>query len=191
MKNIGILALQGDFAKHAEVIRHLGHTPIQIRVPEILNKIDGLIMPGGESTTLQKLFTLHNFDRALLDFASQKPIMGTCAGLILLAKNADRLERPPLGLIDIDVLRNAYGRQKESFFDHITIVLNGKTDKFQGVFIRAPKITRLGESVKILARHGQDVVMAASSRILVCTFHPELTDDTRIHRYFIHTYLSP
>ena len=190
MKNIGILALQGDFAKHADVIQQLSHTPVQIRIPEMLEKIDALIIPGGESTTLQKLFTLHNFDRALRDFAQKKPIMGTCAGLILLAKNADRLERPPLGLIDIDALRNAYGRQKESFFDHITITLNGTADKYQGVFIRAPKITRLGVSVKILARHGQDAVMAASNRILVCTFHPELTDDTRIHHYFVQTYLS-
>ncbi len=190
LKNIGVLALQGDFAKHAQVINRLGHKAVQIRVPERLQDVDGLIIPGGESTTLQKLFALNKFDQAVIEFAQSKPIMGTCAGLIILASDVDRLEQAPLGLIDIGVERNAYGRQKESFYDDINIFLNGKSDHFQGVFIRAPKITRMGRDVKILGRHGQDVVMAAAGKILVCTFHPELTEDVRIHRYFIKSFLD-
>jgi 5'-phosphate synthase pdxT subunit len=190
LKNIGILALQGDFAKHAEVIRRIGHNPVQVRTPAVLGQVDGLIIPGGESTTLQKLFALHNFDRAIVDFSREKPIMGTCAGLILLSKKADRLESPPLDLIDIDVMRNAYGRQKESFFDEISISLNGKAAHFEGVFIRAPKIVRLGKTVIPLARYRDDVVMASAGKILVCTFHPELTDDTRIHEYFIRKFIG-
>lgn len=191
MINIGVLALQGDFARHADVIRNLGHNAVQVRIPETLDDISALIIPGGESTTLQKLFLLNNFDEAIRKFAGTKPVMGTCAGSILLSKNADRLERPPLGLIDIDIHRNAYGRQKESFLDDIDISLNGSTDRYQGVFIRAPRITRTGSGVEILGRHGDEVVMAAEGKILVCTFHPELTKDGRIHRYFIKRFIAP
>jgi 5'-phosphate synthase pdxT subunit len=189
--NIGVLALQGDFARHAEVIRKLGHHPVQVRVPDTLDTVRALIIPGGESTTLQKLFLLSNFDEAIRKFSGTKPVMGTCAGSILLSKNADRLERPPLGLIDIDVHRNAYGRQKESFLDDIEISLNGTVDRFQGVFIRAPRITRTGSHVEILGRYGDEIVMAAEGRILVCTFHPELTNNVRIHQYFVDTFIAP
>jgi len=191
LNSIGVLALQGDFSKHADVINRLGHAAVQVREPQALETVDGLIIPGGESTTLQKLFVLNKFDQAIKDFARQRPVMGTCAGLIMLSKHADRLEYPPLGLIDIDVMRNAYGRQKDSFYDEINMSLNGKVDRFEGVFIRAPKIIRMGKGVQPLARHGDDVVMASCSRILVCTFHPELTNDPRIHKFFIDKFISP
>ena len=185
-----MLALQGDFAKHAEVIRRLGYLPKEIRVPEGLSECDALIIPGGESTTLQKLFSLHNFDQAIKDFAAKRPVMGTCAGLIILSRRADHLEQPPLGLIDIDVMRNAYGRQRESFYDNIELSLNGSSERFEGVFIRAPRIVRMGAKVISLGRHRDEVVIASADGILVCTFHPELTGDSRIHRYFIEKHCS-
>lgn len=182
---VGILALQGDYLKHARAVERLGHAALCLKDAQTLQKCDKLILPGGESTTIIRLIEKLNLRRALLDFGSTHPVMGTCAGLILLSKNQENLPFPSLGLIDIEAERNAYGRQIDSFVDTIQVAFNGQAFDFEGVFIRAPKIKKPGADVKILGRHGADLVMVRKDNILACTFHPELTDDLRIHDYFI------
>jgi 5'-phosphate synthase pdxT subunit len=190
LKKIGILAIQGDFAKHAEMIEKIGHTANQVRTVDQLWQNDALIIPGGESSTLLKIINRFNLFDEIKRFAESHPVLGTCAGLILLSKQADHLDTPTLNLIDISVTRNAYGRQRDSFVDNVTLSLNGKTQEFTGIFIRAPKIAAYGSGVYILGMHGDQAVMAASKNILVCSFHPELTENTAIHEYFIKTYLN-
>ncbi len=190
MKNIGILALQGGFAKHIEIVTKIGHNALEVRTNEQLWQSDALIIPGGESSTFLKIINRFNLFQNLLTYAETRPIFGTCAGLIVLAKDADHLDTNTLGLIDISVSRNAYGRQKESFMDDVSLDINGKKKSFPGVFIRAPKIESIGMDVNVIGRHKDDIVMASNSKILVCTFHPELTSDTTIHEYFIEKYLS-
>lgn len=185
MKKIGILSIQGDFFKHSLILSRLGVKNCEVRTEEEINETDALIIPGGESTTFLKLFQEFDLEICIQEYAKNKPIMGTCAGLIILSKKADPLPYKPLGLIDIGVIRNAYGRQRESFIDDIDLNLNGKPGKFPGVFIRAPKINHIGEKITILARHKNDIVLAESENILVATFHPELTDNTQIHKYFL------
>ena len=184
---VGVLALQGDFREHINILKKLEVKTMEIRFPGQLDRVDGLIIPGGESTTINKLFDRYGFRKKLLEFSqSGKPLFGTCAGLIVLAENITGKDRQ-LGLIDIDVERNAYGRQIDSFEQKIILNLNHKTEKrdFDSVFIRAPKIIRTGKNVKILGRHEEQTVLAREKNILVSAFHPELTDDTRIHQYFI------
>lgn len=183
--NIGILALQGDFDKHRAVIEKLGHTAVPVRKEKELEHCDKLIIPGGESTTFLYLIDRLHLREPLLNFGASRPVMGTCAGLIILATRADHLPLEPLGLIDLRVDRNAYGRQINSFVDTVHIAVNGTESPFEAVFIRAPKIMEYGSSVTPLGKHGNDVVMARNAHILVASFHPELTDDTRIHQYFI------
>lgn len=185
MQTIGILALQGNFEKHRQAVEKLGHKAILVRDEETLRTCDRLIIPGGESTTFLHLIEKLDLRKPLLDFAKNKPVFGTCAGLILLGKSAEKLPFPPLEVIDIESKRNAYGRQVDSFVDDIFLRLNGSETNFEGVFIRAPKIGKMGQDVKALAWHGDDVVMAESGNILVAAFHPELTDDLQIHEYFI------
>ena len=185
MKTIGILAIQGDFNRHALVIQKLGHLPREIRNLDELTGTDALIIPGGESTTFLRLFYQFNLSDGIRHYAEKHSIMGTCAGLIILSKEANNLPFKPLGLIDATVARNAYGRQRESFVDMISLSLNGNVHNFPGVFIRAPKIITVGPTVKILAHHKQDAVMVATKNILAATFHPELTDNIEIHQYFI------
>jgi 5'-phosphate synthase pdxT subunit len=185
VKTIGILAIQGDFNKHAQVIHKLGHLPREIRNLDELSATDALIIPGGESTTFLRLFKQFNLSQGIRQYAKKHPIMGTCAGLIILSKEANNLPLQPLGLIDVTVARNAYGRQRESFVDTISLSLNGTVKNFPGVFIRAPKIIAIGPTVKILAHHKEDAVMVATKSILAATFHPELTDNIEIHQYFI------
>ena len=168
----------------------LGREVLEVRTAEQLFQTDALIIPGGESTTLVKFFKEFALDKAIRQYAINHPLMGTCAGLIVLAKSVDNLPDTFLGLIDIEVKRNAYGRQRESFVDQIQINLNGNPSIFTGVFIRAPKIGQYGKQIQILGRHHDEIVMVASENILVCTFHPELTDDTRIHNYFIKVFLK-
>jgi len=182
---IGILALQGDFYKHGRAVEKLGHDILYIKDAKALWKCDKLILPGGESTTFLKLIDKLEMRDALIEFVKEKKIMGTCAGLITLASKVNGFELSPLGLIDITVERNAYGRQIDSFIDDVHLEVSGKQEIVEGVFIRAPKIEKIGDSVKALAYHKNDVVMAANKNILVITFHPELSDDTRIHKYFI------
>ncbi|PYM19931.1 MAG: pyridoxal 5'-phosphate synthase glutaminase subunit PdxT [Candidatus Rokuibacteriota bacterium] len=187
---IGVLALQGDFARHARALQKCGSRPsaievVEIRKPEQLEDIDGLIMPGGESTTLLKLMDAWGFVPALEKFhAGGKPIFGTCAGLILTARDVANPAQFSLGLIDVGVERNAYGRQRESFEAAGTAVLDGRPVPIEMVFIRAPRIRRVGPGVETLARHGDEPVMARQGSVLVATFHPELTDDPTVHEYF-------
>ncbi len=182
---IGVLALQGDFALHRAALDRVGVPSVEIRMPGQLDQVAGLIMPGGESTTLLKLLDLWDFVPALEKFhAAGKPIFGTCAGLILLAREAENPTQFSLGFIDVAVERNAYGRQKESFEVAGTADLGDGTVPLKMVFIRAPRIRRLGPAVMPLARHGIECVMARQGSVLVAAFHPELTDQPTVHQYF-------
>ena len=189
---IGVLALQGDFALHARALAKCGgaNSPpaievVEVRKPEQLDDLDGLVMPGGESTTLLKLMDAWGFVPALEKFhADGKPVFGTCAGLILLAREVASPAQFSLGLIDVGVERNAYGRQRESFEATGTATLDGRPAPIEMVFIRAPRIRRVGDGVETLARHAGEPVMVRQGTILVATFHPELTDDPTVHEYF-------
>ena len=184
---VGVLALQGDFREHLQAFRKIETAARDIRLPGELDQVQGLVIPGGESTTINKLIDKYDFQKKLHDFAaSGRPVFGTCAGLILLSKKAVG-EGRQLGFIDIEVERNAYGRQIESFEEVINLDLGNGTDKkrFNAVFIRAPKISRTGSGVKVLGTAGDEVVLARENNILVCAFHPELTDDNIIHKYFL------
>jgi 5'-phosphate synthase pdxT subunit len=185
-RTVGLLALQGDFAMHRQAIESLGHTCEEIRSAEELERVDCLIMPGGESTTMRKLMEAVGLMPALREFAASHPIMGTCAGLILLSKGIDsKSDEPTLGLIDCDVARNAYGRQYFSFREMGTLNLDNGTEPFEMVFIRAPRITRVGDRVDILGRLGGEPTIIRQGNILAMTFHPELSGDNRIHAYFL------
>ena len=181
---IGVLALQGDFSLHVQALARCGVEAVEVRKPEQLADVDGLIIPGGESTTLLKLMDGWNFMPAIEKFHGDgKPIFGTCAGMILLARGVENPRQLSLGLIDIDVERNAYGRQRESFEARGEADLAGPV-RLEMVFIRAPRIRRLGPEVKVLARYGGETVMASEGTVLVASFHPELTSDQRVHEYF-------
>ncbi|MBT6041821.1 pyridoxal 5'-phosphate synthase glutaminase subunit PdxT [Candidatus Woesearchaeota archaeon] len=166
---LGILALQGSFHEHISLLKKLGVETIQIKLPEQLNEIDGLIIPGGESTTILQLLEKYKFN--LKEF--NKAIFGTCAGCIVLAE---------LGLIDVKIERNAYGCQLYSFVDDV-LLENG--DKVRGVFIRAPKIINLNDEIEILGKHNEDPVLVKQNNIMVATFHPELTKETKVHELFL------
>ena len=182
---IGVLALQGDFALHARALEKSGVEAVEVRKPIELDEVDGLVMPGGESTTLLKLMDPWDFVPAIEKFHSGgKPIFGTCAGLIILAREVKSPKQFSLGLIDVTVERNAYGRQRESFVASGMARLEGDPIPLEMVFIRAPRIRRVGPGVEVLAEHGGEPVMARQDRVLVATFHPELTDNTTVHRYF-------
>jgi 5'-phosphate synthase pdxT subunit len=182
---IGVLALQGDFGLHARALEKCGVEAVEVRKPLELDEVDGLVMPGGESTTLLKLMDAWGFVPALEKFHSEgKPIFGTCAGLIILAREVESPKQFSLGLIDVTVERNAYGRQRESFEAHGTAKLDGQAIPLEMFFIRAPRIRRVGPGVEVLAEHGGEPVMARQDRVLVATFHPELTDTTTVHQYF-------
>jgi 5'-phosphate synthase pdxT subunit len=182
---IGVLALQGDFHLHRKALERCGAEGVEVRKPEELEGLDGLIMPGGESTTLLKLMDEWGFVPALKDFhASGRPIFGTCAGLILLASEVQSPSQFSLGLIDATVERNAYGRQRESFEERGVATLDGRAVPVEMIYIRAPRIRRVGPQVEVLAAREGEPVMARAGTILVATFHPELTDDPSVHRYF-------
>ncbi len=183
---IGVLALQGDFALHAAALARIGVTAVEVRKPDELGEVAGLIMPGGESTTLLKLMDAWDFFPALEKFhAGGSPIFGTCAGLILLAREVESPRQRSLGFIDITAERNAYGRQKESFETQITADLGGGPRAIKAVLIRAPRIRRMGPGVTPLAEHRGETMMARQGSVLVASFHPELTDDPSVHRYFL------
>jgi pyridoxal 5'-phosphate synthase pdxT subunit len=171
---IGVLALQGNFREHAAMLRRLGADPVEVRKPEQLDGLDGLIVPGGESTTFMRLMRLYGLDEAIRRFAG--PIMGTCAGMIVL-------DNQHLRLIDLDVDRNAYGRQVASF--EADVRLAGEEEPLRGVFIRAPRVHATGPGVEILGEHDGEPVLVREGRILVASFHPELTDDSRVHELFL------
>ena len=183
---IGILALQGDFAEHINIIDKLGIQPIEIRQPAQLEALDGLIIPGGESTTMLKLMHSYNLFQPIKELANNGlPIMGTCAGMVLLGKKVSNPDMNTLSLMDIEVKRNAFGRQLDSFETKIAIPLLG--DKpFPAVFIRAPLIDSAGPDVNIIGRLPDNKIVAAlQGNILALSFHPELSNDSRIHRYFL------
>jgi 5'-phosphate synthase pdxT subunit len=171
---IGVLAVQGNFREHAAMLRRLGADVVEVRKPEQLEGLDGLIIPGGESTAILRLARLYGLDEALRRFDA--PIFGTCAGMILLG-------RDQLGLVDVSVRRNAYGRQVASF--EADLELAGEDELLRGVFIRAPWIEDAGPAVEVLAAHDGRPVLARDGRILVASFHPELTDDSRVHERFL------
>ena len=171
---IGVLALQGAFREHATMLRQLGVDVAEVRLPGQLDGLDGLVIPGGESTTMLRLMSIYGLDEAVRSFA--RPIFGTCAGMIVL-------DRERLGLIDLTVARNAFGRQIASF--EADIDLAGDAKPFRAVFIRAPWIAAAGPTVDILAEVEGHPVLARENGILVASFHPELTDDTRIHERFL------
>jgi len=182
---IGVLALQGDFALHARALGRCGAEAVEVRKPDELAGLDGLIIPGGESTTLLKLMDAWGFVPALEQLhAAGTPIFGTCAGLILLAREVENPRQFSLGAIDVTVERNAYGRQRDSFEARGTARLDGRPVELDMVFIRAPRIRRLGPGVESLAELRGETVMARQGNVLVATFHPELTDDLSVHRYF-------
>jgi pyridoxal 5'-phosphate synthase pdxT subunit len=182
---IGVLALQGDFDLHRKALARLGEASVEVRLPRDLDHVEGLIMPGGESTTLLKLLDEWEFVPALEKYhAEGKPIFGTCAGLILLARQVERPTQPSLGFIDITAERNAYGRQRESFETEGEADLGQGPRRIKMVFIRAPRISRLGPAVTPLVMHQRQCVMARQGTVLVAAFHPELTDDQAVHRYF-------
>ena len=171
---IGVLAVQGAFREHAAMLRRLGADVVEVRLPEQLHGLDGLVIPGGESTAITRLMRLYGLDEAVKGFAA--PILGTCAGMIVL-------DRERLGLIDIEVERNAFGRQVASFETDLRI--DGESEPFHAVFIRAPWIAEAGPGVDILAVVDGHPVLAREGRVMVASFHPELTDDTRIHAQFL------
>ncbi len=182
---IGVLALQGDFALHGHALARVGVESVEVRKPEDLDAVEGLIIPGGESTTLLKLMDAGRFVPALEKFhADGRPIFGTCAGLIVLAREVVSPSQFSLGLIDVTVERNAYGRQRESFEAEGEATLEGVVRPLPMVFIRAPRIRRLGPRVTPLASHEGECVMAREGAVLVAAFHPELSDDPAVHRYF-------
>lgn len=186
---VGVLSLQGDFAKHREALERCGAAPRRVSLPADLEGCAALVIPGGESTTLLRLIAATGLRQPLAEFLAEKPVMGTCAGAILLAREADRLPHPPFGTLDVTVSRNAYGRQIDSFHAPVEAPRLGGT--LPGVFIRAPRFIRVGAGVEVLARRerGDDVapepVMVRAGRALALTFHPELTGDLRVHRWFL------
>jgi 5'-phosphate synthase pdxT subunit len=183
---IGVLALQGDFALHAQALARLGVPSVEVRKPGELDQIAGLIIPGGESTTLLKLMDAWDFVPALEKFhAAGRPIFGTCAGLILLARDVERPAQRSLGFIDITAERNAYGRQKESFETEVMADLGQGLRPIKAVLIRAPRIRRLGPGVTPLVERDGECLMARQGNVLVASFHPELTDDRAVHGYFL------
>jgi pyridoxal 5'-phosphate synthase pdxT subunit len=171
---IGILAVQGDFREHAAMLRRLGAEPVEVRKPEQLEELDGLVIPGGESTAIMRLVRIYGLEDALRRFS--RPVFGTCAGMILL-------DRDHLGLVDLAVRRNAYGRQVASF--EADLALEGEDEPLRGVFIRAPRVADAGPDVEVIAEHDGEPVLLRDGRFLVASFHPELTDDTRVHELFL------
>jgi pyridoxal 5'-phosphate synthase pdxT subunit len=171
---IGILAVQGDFREHAAMLRRLGAEPVEVRKPEQLDDLDGLVVPGGESTAIMRLIRIYGLEDALRRFGG--PIFGTCAGMIVLG-------RDHLGLVDVAVRRNAYGRQVASF--EADVALEGDPEPLRGVFIRAPRVADVGPEVEVLAELDGEPVLLRQGRFLVASFHPELTDDARVHERFV------
>ena len=189
MKKAGVLALQGDFAAHAAALARAGAEPVLVRDAGQFGEIDGLVIPGGESTTMLKLLHYDKLLEPLAQFARQKPVFGTCAGAILLARQVSRPEQESLGMLDIDVERNGYGRQIDSRVAEIEpepeFRERSAPGKLEAVFIRAPIIRRTGPRTTVLARYRGDPVLVEEGKHLAATFHPELTQDSRIHQLFL------
>ncbi|WP_017471611.1 pyridoxal 5'-phosphate synthase glutaminase subunit PdxT [Amphibacillus jilinensis] len=184
MTKIGVLGLQGAVREHIKSIERSGAEAVVVKKVEQLAEIDGLILPGGESTTMRRLINQYGFLQPLQQFSNAgKPIFGTCAGLILLAKEIVGQQEPHLALMDIKVERNAFGRQRESF--EATLAIEGVAPDFEAVFIRAPYIIKAEANVEVLAKYNGAIVAARQGTILCTAFHPELTEDDRLTRYFV------
>lgn len=182
---VGVLALQGAFLEHEKVLKKLDCEVIQVRKREHLDDLDGLIIPGGESTTIGKLLNEFNLTDRVNELAGEgMPVFGTCAGLIVMAKEIVGSDQPRLGIMDITAQRNAFGRQVDSFETDIA-VKGLESMPFKAVFIRAPYITEVRNGVEVLAKVDDKIVLARENNLLAAAFHPELTDDTRIHEYFL------
>jgi 5'-phosphate synthase pdxT subunit len=184
---IGVLALQGDFDAHRRRLEELGAEVVLVKNPEQLNEIDGLVIPGGESGTFLKLLGEEGFEK-LKEFVHAKPTFGTCAGAILLATEVENPKQAGLGAIDIGIRRNAYGRQVDSSIREgklLRAALSEPDSPLEMVFIRAPKIEHVGPSVEIIATEGDDTVAVRQGKVMAATFHPELSDDTRVHQAFL------
>ena len=182
MKTAGVLALQGDFEAHRKALERCGARAVEVRTAAELASCDGLVLPGGESTTMLKLIEAENLVEWLRAFAQEKPVYGSCAGAILLARDVSHPVQPSLDFIDIGVERNGYGRQIDSRIAKVTAEKGGE---FEAVFIRAPIIRRVGPGVQVLARYEGAPVWVEQGPHMVTTFHPELTDDLRVHRHFV------
>jgi 5'-phosphate synthase pdxT subunit len=185
MKRIGVLALQGGFEAHVKALEAAGALVTEVRTAADLDGLDGLVIPGGESTTMLKLLHAENMVEPLRTFGARKPIFGTCAGAILVAAHVSNPVQESLGLVDIDVERNAYGRQLDSHVSRVVTSPELGGEEVEAVFIRAPKIRRLGDKAVVLATYKGDPVLIEEGRHLVATFHPELSADTRVHRRFL------
>lgn len=188
---IGVLALQGAFREHIQILQRLGVTAVEVRLPEQLADLDGLIIPGGESTTIGKLAVMYGFMEPLRAFSQAKPVWGTCAGMIFMAKeigSGKGQDQPLLAVMDIVVARNAFGRQVDSFEVGLDVaeLAEGESKPFPAVFIRAPRLVEARGKAEVLARLVDNTAVAArEGHWLVTSFHPELTDDTRFHEYFL------
>ena len=182
---IGVLALQGDFAEHAAILNGLGAGAREVRLPKDLDNLDGLIIPGGESTTITRLMAMYDLLEPIRAFSAHKPVWGTCAGMIVMAKEATDLDREGLALMDIAVERNAFGRQVDSFETDLAVTgISGPP--LRAVFIRAPRITHVEPGVEVLASLADGTIVAAKQgHLMVTSFHPELTADARMHRLFV------
>ncbi|UTR12400.1 pyridoxal 5'-phosphate synthase glutaminase subunit PdxT [Evansella sp. LMS18] len=184
MINIGVLALQGAVREHVKALQAPDVNVVVVKKSEQLEQIDGLVFPGGESTTMRRLINKYGFYEPLKHFAEKgKPVFGTCAGAILMAKELVGHKEPHIAVMDITVERNAFGRQRESF--ETLLKVKGIGEDVEGVFIRAPIIRQAGEGVDILAEYDGEIVAARQGPFLACSYHPELTDDFRMHQYFV------
>jgi len=179
---IGVLALQGDFDAHRRRLEELGAEVVMVKKPEQLDDVAALVIPGGESTAFLKLLGEQGFQK-LNDFVRAKPTFGTCAGAILLAHDVENPPQPGLGALDVSIIRNAYGRQMQSSIRQGASKLGPQP--LEMVFIRAPRFANLGPKVEVLAREGDDPVLVRQGKVLAATFHPELSDDKRVHQYFL------
>jgi len=190
-QTIGVLSLQGAFEKHRTVLSRLKIASKDVRYPGDLDGCDGLIIPGGESITISDLIDYIGMRAPLLKFAEKKPVMGTCAGMILMARTVNDPRVQPLNLMNIEIARNAYGRQVDSFVSGLEVQINGKSVSLKGVFIRAPKIRSTGEEVEVLGVINGEPIFVRQNRHLATSFHPELSDTTAIHEYFLSLVREP
>ena len=185
MAKIGVIAVQGAFREHERIIQELGAQTVQVKLPKHLDGVDGVVIPGGESTAIGRLMREYNLLEGVREVASSgAPIFGTCAGMIVMAKHISGGESAHLGLLDVEVNRNSFGRQRDSFETDLAIPVLG-SDPFPAVFIRAPHIASVGEGVEVLARYEDRVVAVKEGNCLAISFHPELTDDNRLHGYML------
>jgi len=183
LPRIGVLAIQGDYAAHAEALAESGAEPAEVRKPDQLAGLDGLILPGGESTTMLRFLQKHGFFEALEEFCANRPVFGTCAGAILLAREVRNPVQRSLGVLDAAIERNAYGRQIDSAILTAETALPG--GPLEMVFIRSPRIVQTGLGVEVLARRDGSPVLVRQGEVMAATFHPELTSDRRVHRLFV------